>query len=137
MCVYVYVHVYVYVCASVYVFVYVYVYVYVNYLWMYMYRCMYMYVYVYVNVHVHVNVYGQGYVKVFVFLCSCVVCGMFGSYGAWVRVRCVRVGACGVESLVCGLGIIQMCVFLSRVLRLSCLVSDFVMGGCSFELVSV
>ena len=39
--------------------------------------------------------------------------------------------------LVFGLGIIRLTVFLSRVMRFSCIVSDFVMGRCSLVLVSV
>ena len=39
--------------------------------------------------------------------------------------------------LVFGLGSMRLAVFLSRVIRFSCLVSDFVMGGCSLVLVSV
>ncbi len=36
-----------------------------------------------------------------------------------------------------GLGSMFCAVFLRRVIRLSCRVSDFVMGGCSFVFVSV
>ncbi len=39
--------------------------------------------------------------------------------------------------LVFGLGTTRLAVFLRRVMRLSCLVSDFVMGGCSLVMVSV
>jgi len=39
--------------------------------------------------------------------------------------------------LVFGLGSICLAVFPSRVMRFSCLVSDFVMGGCSFKFVSL
>ena len=35
-----------------------------------------------------------------------------------------------------GLGSMFFAVFLSLVMRFSCLVSDFVMGGCSFVFVS-
>ena len=45
-----------------------------------------------------------------------------------------RLGVVGVA--VFGLGSILFAVFLSRVMRLSCLVSDFVMGGRSGVLVS-
>ncbi len=38
--------------------------------------------------------------------------------------------------LVVGLGIIRLAVFLSRVMRFSCLLSDVVMGGCSLVLVT-
>jgi hypothetical protein len=37
--------------------------------------------------------------------------------------------------LVFELGSMHLAVFLSRVMRLSCLVSNFVMGGCSLVLV--
>ena len=54
---------------------------------------------------------------------------------------CVRVCAVffvfvedGVSVL--GLGSMLFAVFLSFVMRLSCLLSDFVMGGCSFVFVS-
>ena len=39
--------------------------------------------------------------------------------------------------LVFGLGSMLLAVFLSRVMRFRCLVSDFVMGGCSFVFVSL
>ena len=38
--------------------------------------------------------------------------------------------------LVLGLGSMRVAVFPSRVMRFSCLVSAFVMGGCSLVLVS-
>jgi len=38
--------------------------------------------------------------------------------------------------LVFGLGSMRLAVFLSRVMRFNCLVSYFVMGGCSFVVVS-
>ena len=40
------------------------------------------------------------------------------------------------DVLVFGLGSMRLSVFLSRVIRFNCLVSDFVMGGCSFVVVS-
>jgi len=39
--------------------------------------------------------------------------------------------------LVFGIGSIRLTVFLSCVMHFSCLVSDFVMGGCSLVLVSI
>jgi len=39
--------------------------------------------------------------------------------------------------LVLGLGNMLLAVFLSRVMRLRCRVSDFVMGGCSLVFVSL
>ena len=56
-------------------------------------------------------------------------------------VACVRVcvflaGSVVVGASVFGLGSMFFAVFLSLVMRLSCLVSDFVMGGCSFVVVS-
>ena len=42
-----------------------------------------------------------------------------------------------VGALVFGLGSMFLAVFLSRVMRFSCIVSDFVMGGCSFIFVSL
>ena len=39
--------------------------------------------------------------------------------------------------LVFGLGSMLLAVFLSRVMRFMCLVSDFVMGGCSLVFVSL
>ena len=48
-----------------------------------------------------------------------------------------RAGSVVVGASVFGLGSIFFAVFLSRVIRLSCLVSDFVMGGCSFVFVEV
>ena len=56
---------------------------------------------------------------------------------ACVRVGVVRVVSIVVGASVFGLGSMFLAVFLSRVIRLSCLVSDFVMGGCSFVFVSV
>ncbi len=51
-------------------------------------------------------------------------------------------GLCGVFLVlvvigvsVFGLGNMRLAVFLSLVMRLSCRVSDFVMGGCSFVFV--
>ncbi len=65
--------------------------------------------------------------------------GVFGSCSisvACVRVCVVRVASFVVKASVFVLGIMMLAVFLSLVMRLSCLVSDLVMGGCSFELVS-
>ncbi len=52
-------------------------------------------------------------------------------------------GQCGVFGVGCdsvsvfGLGSMLLAVFMSLVMRLSCRVSDFVMGGCSFVFVSL
>ncbi len=64
-----------------------------------------------------------------------------GSESCSILVACVRVcvllaGSVVVGASVFGLGSMFFAVFLSRVIRLSCLVSDFVMGGCSFVFVS-
>ena len=56
---------------------------------------------------------------------------------ACVRVLVFRAGSVVVDASVPGLGSIFFAVFLSLVIRLSCLVSDFVMGGCSFVFVAV
>ena len=48
---------------------------------------------------------------------------------ACVRVCVVRVESVVVGASVFGLGSMFLAVFLCRVIRLSCLVSDFVMGG--------
>ena len=48
---------------------------------------------------------------------------------ACVRVCVVRVVSIMIGASVFGLGSMLLAVFLSRVIRLSCLVSDFVMGG--------
>ena len=55
---------------------------------------------------------------------------------------CVRVCVVCVKSVVTrvsvfGLGKMLLAVFLSRVMRFSCLVSNFVLGGCSFLFVSL
>ncbi len=55
---------------------------------------------------------------------------------ACVRVCVVRVASIVIEVSVFGLGSMLLTVFLSRVMRLSCRVSDLVMGGCSIVLVS-
>ena len=65
-----------------------------------------------------------------------------GSGSCSISVACVRVCVVRVESFVIGvsvffLGSKLLAVFLSRVMRFSCLVSDFVMGGvvlCSYLL---
>ena len=68
--------------------------------------------------------------------------GLGGSWSFSTSLACVWV------SLVCwgsvvngllalGIGSIRLAIFLSRVMRFSCLVSDFVMGGCSLVLVSL
>ncbi len=46
-------------------------------------------------------------------------------------------GSVVVGLLVFGLGGVLLAVFLSRVMRLNVIVSDFVMGGCSLVLVSL
>ena len=51
----------------------------------------------------------------------------------WVFLVCWGSAVDGL--LVFGLGTIRLAVFLSRVMRFSCLVSDFVMGGRSLVLV--
>ncbi len=56
---------------------------------------------------------------------------------ACVRVCVVCVVSIVIGASVFGLGIMFLAVFLSRIIRLSCLVSDFVIGGCSFVFVSV
>ena len=66
-----------------------------------------------------------------------------GGYGScstslacvWVCLMCW--GSVAVGVLVFGLGSMRLVVFLSRVMRFSCFVSNFVMGGCSLVLVSV
>ncbi len=55
---------------------------------------------------------------------------------------CVRISVVCVESVVTcvsvfGLGSMLLAGFPSRVMRFSCIVSDFVMGGCSFVFVSL
>ena len=65
-----------------------------------------------------------------------------GSESCNIFVACVRVCVVLVVSIVVvvsvfGLGSMLCAVFLSRVIRLSCRVSDFVMGGCRFVVVSV
>ncbi len=55
---------------------------------------------------------------------------------ACVHVCVVRVASIVIEASVFGLVSMLLTVFPSRVMRLSCRVSDFVMGGCSFVLVS-
>ena len=61
---------------------------------------------------------------------------MSGVYIACVRVCvvCVVSSVVGVSGF--GLESMFLAVFLSLVIRRSCLVSDFVMGGCSFVDVS-
>ncbi len=56
---------------------------------------------------------------------------------AWVRVCvvCLVLGVIGVS--VFGLESMLLAVFLSLVIRFSCHVSDFVMGGCRFVFVSL
>ena len=56
---------------------------------------------------------------------------------AWVRVCVVHLGLVVSGVSVFGLGNMRFVVFLSLVMHLSCLVSDFVMGGCSFVFVSI
>ena len=53
----------------------------------------------------------------------------------WVFLVCW--GSVVGDLLVFGLGSIRLAVFPSHVMRYSCLVSDFVIGGCSLVLVSV
>ena len=53
-----------------------------------------------------------------------------------MRVCVVLLGLVVNDVSLFGLGSMLFAVFLSRVMRLSCLVSDFVMGGCSFVFVS-
>ncbi len=65
-----------------------------------------------------------------------------GSESCNIFVACVWVWVVLVVSIVAGafvfgLGTKFCDVFLSWVIRLSCRVSDFVMGGCSFVVVSV
>ena len=45
-------------------------------------------------------------------------------------------GSVVVGVLVFVLGSMRLAVFLSRVIRFSCIVSNFVMGGCNFVVVS-
>ncbi len=54
---------------------------------------------------------------------------------ACVRVRVVRVVSVATGVLAFGLGSMLLAVFLSLEMRFSCLVSDFVIGGCSLGLV--
>jgi hypothetical protein len=54
---------------------------------------------------------------------------------ACVRVCVLRVVSVVVGESVFGLGSMFFAVFMSRVIRLSCRVSEFVMGGCSFVFV--
>ena len=56
---------------------------------------------------------------------------------ACVRVCVVLLGSVVICVSVFGLGSMLLAVFLSLVMRFSCLVSDFVMGGCSFVVVSL
>ena len=61
---------------------------------------------------------------------------------ACVRVCVFRAGSVVIGASVFGLGSMFFAVFLSRVIRLSCLVSDFVMGGvvlclCRFVVVGI
>ncbi len=72
--------------------------------------------------------------------------GMFsssdGSGSCRTSLACVRVFVVCLMSIVVGvavfgLGSMLLAVFPSRVMRLSFLVSDFVMGGCSFVIVSL
>ena len=65
-----------------------------------------------------------------------------GSGSCSTSLACVRVClvCCGLVTagvLVFGLGSIFLAVFLSRVSRFSCPVSDFVMGGCSLGFASL
>ena len=65
-----------------------------------------------------------------------------GAESCSIFVACVRVCVVCVVSSVggvsgFGLGSMFLAVFLSLVIRRSCLVSDFVMGGCSFVVVSM
>jgi len=53
----------------------------------------------------------------------------------WVCLVCWGSVVDGV--LVFGLGSMLLAVFLSRVMLFSCLVSDYVMGGCSLVFVSL
>jgi len=53
----------------------------------------------------------------------------------WVCLVCWGSVVDGV--LVFGMGSVLLAVFLSRVMHFSCLVSDFVMGGCSLVFVSL
>ncbi len=75
----------------------------------------------------------------------CQRAGIFSSSGGLGRCRtslaCVHVLVVFLELVtldvsVLGLGSMFFAVFLSLVMRLSCLVSDFVMGECSFVFVS-
>ena len=64
-----------------------------------------------------------------------------GLGSCWTSLACVRVcvvlwGLVAFGVSVFGLGSMFFAVFLSLVMRLSCLVSDFVMGVCSFVFVS-
>ena len=54
---------------------------------------------------------------------------------AWVRVCVVLLVSVVIGLSVFGLGSMVLAVFLSLEMRFSCLVSDFVMGGCSLVLV--
>jgi hypothetical protein len=54
-----------------------------------------------------------------------------------VRVSVVLLVSFVIDISVFGLGSMLLAVFLSLVMRLRCLVSDFVMGGCSFVAVSL
>ncbi len=56
---------------------------------------------------------------------------------ACVRVCMVLLGLDVSGVSVFGLGSMIFVVFLSLVMRLSCLVSDYVMGGCTFVFVSL
>ena len=55
---------------------------------------------------------------------------------ACVRVGVLLLGLVVIGVSVFGLGSMLLAAFLSLVMRFSCLVSDFVMGGCSFVVVS-
>ena len=63
--------------------------------------------------------------------------GSFRISMACVRVCMVSAELVVVDVLVFGLGSMLLAVFLSRVMRLRYLVSDFVMGGCSFMFASL
>ena len=56
---------------------------------------------------------------------------------ACVRICMVCVESVVISVLVFGLGSMRLAVFLSRVMRFSCLVSEFVMRGCNSVFVSL
>ena len=62
--------------------------------------------------------------------------GSFRTALACVRVCVVLLGSVVIGVSVFGLGSMFLAMFLSFEIRLSCLVSDFVIWGCSFVLVS-